>query len=165
MRWLLAKFLSSATSSRPAWPRKYTGGMFAVIGVQRGPVLVQDPQPAGLLGDEKAAARQQLHGPRHVEASGDGRDLEVHRLVVRRAGLTGEHRMIGVELRRAAVDGLPFHRELLERRAHPGGRRSRRVLGQDGRGHSQKASDRVGDGKSCHLWSIPAAPFACMSLW
>ncbi len=31
MRWLLAKFLSSATSSRPAWPRKYTGGMFAVI--------------------------------------------------------------------------------------------------------------------------------------
>jgi hypothetical protein len=86
--------------------------MFAVIVCRVEPSLLMHAQAARLFGDQKPSARQLLDGPRHVQSLGNGRDHDVYRLVIRRASLTREDRMIRIQFGSSPVNRLSFDREL-----------------------------------------------------
>ena len=94
---------SSATSSRPPWPRARppAGRRPAPTACRRR----DDAQPAGLLGHEHLAAGQERQAPGVLEPLGDGDDVEGDVLLgFGRARLAGERRRLVRRVRRTRVD-------------------------------------------------------------
>ena len=97
---------SSATSSRPPWPRASTAGK---PGDRRRKLAVgrQHSQASGALGDQHLAARQERHAPRVLQPFGHGDHIERDAgFLFGRVGLAGKRGLLFRVVGRTRIDAL-----------------------------------------------------------